>query len=335
MSIKIYDKIKKVIKENISYILIILVAFLLFNLDTNYVIYTPGSYIDVSDRIEVEGDTSNKEGTLGMAYVTTIKGTPFFLGLSYLNKNWDLVSKDDITYPDEDIATEEKREKYNMDQSISNAIISAYKELGLEYNITNTRHIITYLDSDNTELQVFDEIQSVDGKNIDSIEEIRSIINSKNVKDTVTLEVLRDDELLSVSSSIFESDGKKIIGVSLTDIYEVETNPSININMKKNESGPSGGLMMALGIYNTLSDNDITKGKTIIGTGTIDSEGNVGEIGGVKYKLVGAVKKGAEVFLCPEDNYEEAIEVAKDNNYDIKIISVKTLKEAIEELEKL
>ena len=67
----------------------------------------------------------------------------------------------------------------------------------------------------------------------------------------------------------------------------------------------------------------------------VDIDGNVGEIGGVKYKLIGAVKNKSDIFLCPKENYEEAIKVAKDNNYSIKIISVGTLKEAIEELKKL
>ena len=58
----------------------------------------------------------------------------------------------------------------------------------------------------------------------------------------------------------------------------------------------------------------------------------VGEIGGVKYKLIGAVKNKADIFICPEENYEEAISVAKDKDYDIKIISAKTFDEALEKL---
>ena len=102
--------------------------------------------------------------------------------------------------------------------------------------------------------------------------------------------------------------------------------------MKTTESGPSGGLMMSLALYNSLVSEDITKGRTIIGTGTIDIDGNVGAIGGVRYKLIGAVKKKAEIFLVPEENYEEALEVKTEKNYDIRLISVKTLQEAIDAL---
>ena len=143
----------------------------------------------------------------------------------------------------------------------------------------------------------------------------------------MNIEVMRNEKLITVSSSVYEIDGRKILGISLTDVYDVTTNPEVEIKIKSNESGPSGGLMMSLSIYNSLVSEDISKGKKIIGTGTIDVNGNVGEIGGVKYK--------ADVFLCPKENYEEAVKVAKDNNYGIKIVAVSTLKEAIEELENL
>lgn len=92
---------------------------------------------------------------------------------------------------------------------------------------------------------------------------------------------------------------------------------------------------MSLTIYNQLVEKDITKGKKIVGTGTIDINGNVGEIGGVKYKLIGAVKNDADVFMCPEENYEEAKKIAEEKDYDITILSVRTFQEAIEKLEEL
>ena len=63
--------------------------------------------------------------------------------------------------------------------------------------------------------------------------------------------------------------------------------------------------------------------------------GNVGDIGGVKFKLMGAVNNKADIFLVPEENYEEAIKVKKEKGYNIEIVSVKTLKDAIDYLEAL
>ena len=82
-------------------------------------------------------------------------------------------------------------------------------------------------------------------------------------------------------------------------------------------------------------EEDITKGKKIIGTGTISIDGTVGEIGGIRYKLIGAVHQKADVFLVPEENYEEAVQVKNEKGYDIRLISVSTLEEAVNELKNL
>ena len=74
---------------------------------------------------------------------------------------------------------------------------------------------------------------------------------------------------------------------------------------------------------------DITKGKKIVGTGTISEDGKVGEIGSVSYKIASAAKAKADIFLCPKENYEEAKEYAKKHNLKIKIKAVSTFEEAI------
>ena len=93
--------------------------------------------------------------------------------------------------------------------------------------------------------------------------------------------------------------------------------------------------MIALSIYNQNIKEDITKGKNIAGTGTIDLEGNVGEIGGIKHKIIGAVKSGVEIFLIPYENYEEAKKVVEENKYNITIVSVKTFDEALDYLKNI
>lgn len=331
---KYYANIKKFIRENLGFFITWIVVILLFFVDTPYLIYTPGNYIDLNTRLKVDNGNETK-GTLGMAYVNVVKASPIFIGISYLNKNWDLISKDKVKYDDETLKEAEKRDKISMEEAVSNAKIAAFKEASGTYNINDIHHIITYLDSDDTELKLFDEIKSVAGITINNLEDIRKVVATQEVGKKVNIEVKREGRLLNVSSSVYEKEGRKLLGISLTDVYDVTTDPQVEIKIKSNESGPSGGLMMSLSIYNALVSEDISKGKKIIGTGTIDIDGNVGEIGGVKYKLMGAVKNKADIFLCPKENYEEAIKVKKENNYDIKIVAVATLKEAIEELKKL
>jgi PDZ domain-containing protein len=70
--------------------------------------------------------------------------------------------------------------------------------------------------------------------------------------------------------------------------------------------GPSAGLMLTLGILDLVGDQDLTGGKVIAGTGTIDVSGKVGPIGGIQLKMVAAKGIGAHTFLTPAGNCAEA-----------------------------
>ena len=92
--------------------------------------------------------------------------------------------------------------------------------------------------------------------------------------------------------------------------------------------------MLTLAIYDKLTKGDLTNGLKIVGTGTISSDGTVGEIGGVKYKLNGAIKAKADLFLVPKGyNYKEALKEKEEHDYDIEIKAIGTFDEAVEYLE--
>lgn len=115
-----------------------------------------------------------------------------------------------------------------------------------------------------------------------------------------------------------------------------KTTPTTKIKFKKKESGPSGGLITTLEIYNQLTKKDLTKGKVIAGTGTIEEDGTIGPIGGVEQKILGASHAKADIFLVPSEiNYEQAKKYAKEKNIKIKLIKVKSIKDAIKKLEEL
>ena len=89
-------------------------------------------------------------------------------------------------------------------------------------------------------------------------------------------------------------------------------------------------------IYNKITKKDVTKGLKIAGTGEIDKDGNIGTIGGVKYKLLGAEKKHADIFLVPNgENYKECIKIKKERNLKIKVIGVSTFSEAVDKLNRI
>jgi PDZ domain-containing protein len=90
--------------------------------------------------------------------------------------------------------------------------------------------------------------------------------------------------------------------------------------------GPSAGMMFALGIMDKLEEGSLTGGEAIAGTGTIDASGTVGPIGGIRQKLFGAERAGAEYFLAPADNCDEVRGHVPDG---LRVFAVKTLDDAL------
>lgn len=327
---KIYEKIKKYLKENYKFLIsLILILFICFY-KLPFVINKPGGIIPVASRIELE-NKYKEEGSISMSYVSMIRANIPFTLLSFIIPNWDLEKEEEITLENESIDDSIKRDKISLKNGLDNAIISAYRLLDKEVNIKKEDLVIMYITKEaKTNLKIGDVILKVDDINPSSLEELQKYINSKQKGETVTFSILRDDKNTSATAKIYEIDNSLKVGVSIEKNLEYETNPKIKIKSGKNESGSSGGLMTALEIYNSLTEEDITKGRKIVGTGSIDINGNVLEIGGVKYKLLGASKNKADIFLCPEANYAEAKKIKEENNLKITLKSVKNLKEAVD-----
>lgn len=328
-------KIKAFWVENYKFLLAIVLIFALFMIELPYKIYAPGGMVDLSERVSVE-EGQEYDGTLGMAYVSMVKGSIPYLLLSYVIPDWDIVPESELKYDNETMEEKIEADKISTEQSIDSAIIAAYRLAGKEIEIESENVHITYIDEQaNTDLEILDVVKSVNGVEVKSTEELKSLIQNYEAGEEVKFLVERNGEEKECHATLYDTDDGVKAGVALTVTYNYQEEPEASITMKQSESGPSGGLMMSLAIYNSLVDEDITKGKTVVGTGTIDIDGNVGAIGGVKYKLIGAVKNKADVFLVPKDNYEEAIEVKNEKGYDITILSVDTLSDAIESLESL
>lgn len=107
------------------------------------------------------------------------------------------------------------------------------------------------------------------------------------------------------------------------------TNKKISLHIE-DIGGPSAGMIYSLGILNKINKYDITGGKTIAGTGTIDEKGNVGAIGGIQLKMLGAKRDGATWFLSPESNCDE---VAGHIPSGLRVVKVATLDDAWKALE--
>lgn len=332
---KIYEKLINFIKDSYKILIIegIIVAILL--IPTGYIVYSPGKLINIDDRIEIKDDYT-KQGSINATYVTTRNGIVINYLLAKVIPNWELEKKEKITLKGEEFEDSLKRDRLAFKYARDNAVMIAYEKADKEIKIKNTKLYIVAIDKKlKTNLKVGDQILELDGKKIDSRDKLKKAVKDKKVGDTVKIKVKRDKKILNEKVKLVKINDDLVIGIYIMDIRNFKTNPKIKIKQKDTESGASAGLMTALSIYNKLIPTDITKGLTISGTGTIDEKGKVGPIDGVKFKLKGAAKKHADVFLVPEKNYEEAIKEQKKYKYKIKIIKVKTFNQAIKELNKI
>ncbi|MBQ9071989.1 MAG: hypothetical protein IJY25_02400 [Bacilli bacterium] len=319
----------KLIKENYKFLLVIIGLILLFNIHFPYYIDAPGGISDVSSKIEIDGYKS--EGTFNLAYVKEYRATIPTLLISLFNKDWKVLKQEEILLDTEDDNSYLLRDKILMKESISNAINVAYSYANKNLEIISNEITITYISEySDTNLVVGDIVTYINENKISSKKEIENIINNSNVGDKLEIKVINNNKEYYRYAYVVEEENVKKVGILLSEVREYQTKPSVKINTDSNESGSSGGLITALSIYDSLTEKDITNGLTIVGTGTIDLEGNIGSIGGVEYKLKSAVKENADLFIVPNDeNYKEAIKLKKENNYDIEIVGVSTFEEVI------
>ena len=330
---KLLKYLKNDLKNNYKTYIVFILILSTFFIKLDYNIYSPGGLINLNDRIE----TNNKyteEGSFNLTYVTARSGIIPNILLSYIIPSWDLVPTSDVKVDDESMKEVNLRNRIYLEETSYNAIIAAYKEAGKPYTVNSTDLKVTYIiDKDNNNLEVGDTIKEINGVKIDSYETLKQEKDKYKENDKLNIKVLRNNKEKECYAILKKDKNNNLtIGIYLATLKNVSTLEEVKYVFKNNESGSSRGLMCALEIYNRITDYDITKGDIIAGTGSIDENGIVGDIDGVKYKLKGAVKNKAKVFIVPSGNYDEALKLKEENNYDIELIKADNLHNVMENL---
>lgn len=328
---QLIQKIKQILQEHIRFILLFFFLLIVCTYQFPYYIEAPGGTIDISSRVDVK-DGYTSTGSFHMAYVRELSATIPTLIVAKLKHDWDIIPKKATIPSNEEESDVYFRDHLLLEEANQIATIVAFKKANKDIEYTNTQLYITYVDEIvNADLKVGDEILKIDGKTVHSKEEMGNLLQSYAIGSTIPFTILRDQKQMIISANMIKYDeNRKAIGIMVTEKQEIKTNPEVLFHFKSSESGSSGGLMMTLAIYNALIPEDITHGKKIVGTGTIDKDGNVGTISGIKYKLKGAISQKAEIFFVPNgENYEEAIRLKNENNYKIEVIGVSTFEEAV------
>ncbi|WP_246199747.1 YlbL family protein [Arthrobacter zhaoguopingii] len=285
--------------------------------------------------IEISGrETFDPEGELDLTTVYVSGGPNGDVSIFDAFRAWidpdQTVRPEELVYaPGTTRSDIEERNSVSMISSQESAIAAALGHLEIPYEESLTVVDLAEGSASAGVLEPGDTITSIDGAPVRNIDTLRSALTDA-AGAGVDLEVLRAGSAEEVSVTPKQSpEGDYQLGVLLTSEFDFPFDVTIALD---NVGGPSAGSMFALGIIDMLTEGDLTGGRHFAGTGTIDSTGAIGKIGGIQQKLVGAHESGAEFFLAPAENCAEVVGHVPDG---LKVVKVSTLEEAVNAVEVL
>lgn len=303
-----------------------------------YVIEQPGPVYDTLGVAESDGgevplieipdeETFPTDGELNLLTVTVLGRpgqTPNWLEVlgAWLDRTRSAVPVEAIFPPG---LSDEDRESQNeaaMVDSQQDAIAAALVEL--EYDFPREVTVAGILEDSPAAgvLAEGDVIAAVNGEPVHAVDELRAAVQENGTATPANLLVMRDGVEQTIAVTPVEREGTVVLGVGVRMHYEFPIDVELQLD---NVGGPSAGMMFALGIVDKLTPGAMTGGEIIAGTGTIDSAGAVGAIGGIRQKLWGAEDTGAEWFLAPASNCDEVTGHVPDG---IRVFAISTLDEA-------
>ncbi|PFG36211.1 PDZ domain-containing protein [Flavimobilis soli] len=308
-------------------------------LPTSFVVRMPGPSFDTlggegDDRVIVIEDRKTYEpsGQLRLTTVSALGNPESRVPVLRLVRAW--IDPDEGVYPLEAVyprgVTVDQTTQVNQADMVTSqerASVAALRQLGIDVPST-----LTVVETDPTMkasgiLEAGDVVTSLDGIGLTDFDHLSSLMDTKTPGDEVTVGVLRDGEPLDLavetSASPHGGDDRAYLGVSLEIDFDMPFPVTVHID---DVGGPSAGMMFALGIMDLLTPEDEAGGQVIAGTGTLETiAGDVGEIGGITYKMRGARDEGATWFLAPRGNCGEVVGNVPDG---MTVASVETLEEA-------
>lgn len=291
---------------------------------------TIGKY-DGQPVISVVGDVKTNEpsGHLNLTTVGIVDDLTIFQAIEGWFDDGVSVIPSEVIYPP-NVSREEtdKQNKAEYDDSENFAVAAALGHLGYPTKV------VVVTPPKGSDLKAGDAIDSVDGTAISSYDDLKSVLKTIAPGTDVQVGYLHFGVPATATITTKKPTGKNAAaGGSLLGIT-VNARPyaPFNITFAQNDiGGPSAGLMITLGIVNLVGPKSITGGHFIAGTGTIDADGKVGPIGGIRLKMKRAAEAGAEIFLAPAANCKEATTNPPPN---MKIVKVTTLDSALDAIAK-
>ncbi len=327
----------------------------------DYYTEAPGDAVAVQPLVEIEG-APVYDDTEGQVYLLFVRRRDHITLFRWLQAALD---------PDIDAKSTDYDEPGSSPADLDGASTSAMsvaqlaakklalEKIGLEIELLDGLEVASTIAGRPaaTFLRAGDVILEVDGVVLDSeraTDQFAATIREHDPGETVSITYERDGERETVDiETVDNGEGIAIIGV----FPQPHLGFPIDIRFGgqiESIGGPSAGLAMTLALIDDLTPGDLSGGLQVAVTGTIDINGEVGEVGRVDLKAKAADRRGATLMLVPKctepsepdayanrDGYAAAVdffescesEVAAAKRAVDRVVEVDTLDEALAALE--
>ena len=339
---------------------VLLTVAVLQHVNTNDFSLTPGQATRVAPLVEIDGLTTNlRADTIMLAdvYLSPLNAWQWLT--AHLQSHVEFVNANELVEPG--IPTDELNAQGYLEMSDSKqaAEVAALRALGWKLRGVPSGAVVTGVVASSPArkagLSVADEIVGVNGTTIRSACGLFAAIHSIAAGAVVRLNVakahidakgvitLRTPRVVALTMAAaprgqgasgcagVSGPNRSYLGIQPEDGFHFALPGRISINTKF-IGGPSAGLAMTLALINKLSAGTLTGHWVVAATGTIDVNGNVGDVGGVAEKTIAVEHAGAQVFFVPKVEVPLALANAPSG---LRVIGVDTLSQALRALHAL
>jgi len=185
-------------------------------------------------------------------------------------------------------------------------------------------------------LRVNDIVTAVDGVKVSTVADVRSAIAKRAPTETIQFDITRGDTkrtgLQVVATAANDDTRTTVVGASFANSFTYE--PEVRFNLAPAVNNASSGLMMALGLYDILTSENLLQGRTVAGVGAVDPTGavSIDPVAGVRERAGAAAAAGAQIFFIPETTGCQIVSAFSGGMAVVKVASLSDTILALREL---
>jgi PDZ domain-containing protein len=325
-------------------IIVFLVAIgLISTIRLPYVELAPGGAEPINNLLKVPGQYEHPpKGSFLLTTVSLVSTVrPFDLVRDYFDPNIVILSRKAI-FGDSSKTQYNQQAAQDMTDSKENAVVLALRTLGYPVTEHGDGALVTALGDGEIpaqgQLAAGDVITAVDNTRTTLSQETIAALQRHKPGENVALTVTTKDGTVthpsirlgsrtetSCSTAVVTA-AVPCLGVMLsTKNHKFDYPFDVKIDTS-GVGGPSAGLAFTLALIDELTPGELTGGRNVAVTGTIDIDGTVGDVGGVVQKTAAVRRSGATLFLVPPGEFAVARQHAGKK---LKVVQVKTLADAL------